>query len=104
MDATVSLQFGLIKGQSIPGPRLRTRRAEPASGEWFAAAASDANLYEASRLALRGILDYLEAEHALTRTEACLLASVCVDLRISQIVNAATFTVTAFLPLAIFTA
>jgi len=60
-------------------------------------------LYAAARSAVQGILAYLESEHSLTRTEACLLASVCVDLRISQIVYAATYTVAAFLPLSIFT-
>ena len=36
------------------------------------------------------------------RPQACVLASACVDLRISQIVNGGVFTVSAFLPLAIF--
>jgi acetamidase/formamidase len=35
----------------------------------------------------------------LVRARACILASVCVDLRISQIVNSGTYTVSAFLPL-----
>jgi acetamidase/formamidase len=38
----------------------------------------------------------------LDRDRACILASACVDLRISQVVVAGAFTVSAFLPLGIF--
>jgi len=40
--------------------------------------------------------------HGLARPQACILASACVDLRMSQVVNGGVFTVSAFLPLAIF--
>lgn len=102
MDATVTLRFGLIKGHTIPGPQFHTSVLDPAAGPWFAATGNGPNLYEAAQEALRGILAYLEEHHGLARPQACILASACVDLRISQVVNGGIFTVSAFLPLAIF--
>lgn len=101
-DATVTLRFGLRKGIAVPGPQLRTTAVGPTVGPWFAATGHHPDLYEAAREAVRGILAYLEEHHRLDRGRACILASACVDLRISQIVNAGTFTVSAFLPLGIF--
>ena len=102
-DATVTLRFGLRKGRTVPGPQFRTTAVSPAVGPWFAATGHHPDLYEAARVAVRGVLAYLKEHHGLDRARACILASACVDLRISQVVNAGTFTVSAFLPLGIFT-
>ncbi|MDP9371560.1 MAG: acetamidase/formamidase family protein [Chloroflexota bacterium] len=104
-DATVTLRFDLLRGQTIRAPRFRTAGpAEPGAkgGPYFAATGHDPHLREAAREALRGVLDWLEREHDLPRARASILASVCVDLRISQIVDAPNWTVSAFLPLSIF--
>jgi len=101
-DATVTLRFDLLKGHTIPGPQFHIPVLASAAGPWFAATGNGPNLYEAAREALRGIMAYLEEHHGLTRPQACILASACVDLRISQIVNGGVFTVSALLPLAIF--
>jgi acetamidase/formamidase len=86
----------------VPGPQFRTTAAGSAAGPWFAATGHQPDLYEAAREALRGVLTYLEERHGLDRAQACILASACVDLRISQVVIAGAFTVSAFLPLGIF--
>ena len=100
-DATVTLRFELLKGRRLPGPQLLSPTAGPA-GPWFAATGHHPDLNQAAREALRGVLGYLEERHGLDRARACILASACVDLRISQIVNAGTYSVGAFLPLSIF--
>lgn len=102
MDATVTLRFGLVKGRTITGPEIHTPTAGSMSGPWFATTGHHADLREAAREALRGILSYLKEHHDLEPARACLLASACVDLRISQVVNGGVFTVSAFLPLSIF--
>jgi acetamidase/formamidase len=101
-DATVTLRFSLRKGCAVRGPQFRAPTLGKAAGPWFAATGHGPDLYEAAREALRGILEYLAEQHGLARPQACILASACVDLRISQIVNGGVFTVSAFLPLAIF--
>jgi formamidase len=60
------------------------------------------NLTLASQNALLSMIDYLVADHRLTREQAYILTSVAVDLRISQIVNHPNVLVSAFLPLDIF--
>src|SRR5215212_5780863 len=101
-DATVTLRFSLLKRQTMSSPRFTTLSVSPAAGPWFAATGNAPDLYEAARDAVRGILGYLEEHHGLARPQACILASACVDLRISQVVNGGVFTVSAFLPLDIF--
>jgi formamidase len=56
----------------------------------------------AARNALLGVIDYMVAEKGLTREQAYLVASVAVDLRIGQVVDAPNVAVTAILPLDIF--
>jgi acetamidase/formamidase len=103
-DATVTLRFDLRKGHTVPGPQFTTNRVNAVEGPWFAATGNHTDLYEAAREALHGVLAFLNEEHGLNRARACILASACVDLRISQLVNGGTFTVSAFLPLSIFDA
>lgn len=56
----------------------------------------------AARNALIDMIDYMVREHGLTPEQAYVVASVAVDLRISQVVDVPNFIVSAFLPLEIF--
>ena len=60
----------------------------------------DINL--ASRIALEGIIGYIVSEFGYTRNQAYVIASVAIDLRISQLVDFPNVGVTAVLPLDIF--
>ena len=103
MEARVTLRFDLQQGRELRMPQFRTLREVPVpAGPYFAATGHDPDLREAAREALRGVLDELQRSHGLTRNEAYILASACVDLKISQVVDAPNFTVSAFLPLSIF--
>ena len=55
----------------------------------------------AARNAVDGIIEYIMAHYGYSRNQAYVIASVAVDLRISQLVD--TPNVTAILPLDIFT-
>jgi formamidase len=65
-----------------------------------------ANLSEdltlAARNALIEMIDYIVRQHKLSPEQAYVLASVAVDLRVSQAVDVPNFIVSAFLPLEIF--
>ena len=63
---------------------------------------ADINL--AARNALEAMIDYIVAEYGYDRTEAYMIASVAVDMRIGQLVDIPNVGVTAILPLDIFTA
>ncbi|MEM6437974.1 MAG: acetamidase/formamidase family protein, partial [Cyanobacteria bacterium P01_D01_bin.115] len=56
----------------------------------------------AARNALIDLVDYLVANHGLTREQAYVVASVAADLRIGQLVDVPNYLVSAVLPLTIF--
>jgi acetamidase/formamidase len=55
-------------------------------GAWFTFG-FDEHLGRAARIAVDGMLDLMEREHGLARDDALALASVAVDLRVTQVVN-----------------
>ena len=62
---------------------------------------SDINL--AARNALAAVIDYIVSEYGYDQTQAYMIASVAVDMRIGQLVDVPNVGVTAILPLDIFT-
>ena len=60
------------------------------------------DLTAAARHALIQMIDYLVADHGLTREQAYILCSVAVDLRVGQVVDVPNFVVTAVLNLDVF--
>jgi acetamidase/formamidase len=102
---TATLRFTLRHDFSLDGPELAT--GGPLSpktnvGPHYATMGIAQNLMEASRKAIRKMIAYLVREHALTREEAYVLCSVAVDLKVSEVVDAPNWVVSAFLPLSIF--
>ena len=106
MMAQVTLRFGLEAGRRLPEPRLRVHRAlSPGTsrGPWFATTAHGPDLFAAAQQATRYMIEHLVEERGLSREEAYILSSVAVDLKISEIVDAPNWIVSAFLPESIFT-
>ena len=60
----------------------------------------DVNL--AAQNALVSMIDYIVAEYGYDRTQAYMIASVAVDIRIGQLVDVPNVGATAILPLDIF--
>lgn len=87
----VALTFELL-----PDLRLSTPRAHTPAG-WLTLGFS-ADLHEASMLALDAMLDLMGELHGLSRQDALTLASLVVDLRITQLVNAGVLGAHAILP------
>jgi len=99
------LRFTLHKGRPIPAPQFSvpgalTPRVD-ADG-FYATTGVGPDLYAASQDALRAMIEYLTVTRPLSREDAYLLASLCVDLKISEIVDAGQYVVSAVLPLAVF--
>jgi acetamidase/formamidase len=76
----VQLTLDLHDGLELRMPLARTRDAWIAFG-------LDPDLDIAAELALQTMLDLLQREHGLERPHAFALASVAVDLRVTQVVN-----------------
>jgi acetamidase/formamidase len=101
-----SLRFTLEKGRTIPSPQFRTTGSltpRVDDGGFYATTGVGPDLYENAQNAARGMLDHLTANYGLSREDAYLLLSLAVDLKISEIVDAGVYVVSAFLPEAIFT-
>jgi acetamidase/formamidase len=104
MAARVTLRFDLQPGRGLAEPRLRTRGRLPGQldGPHFATTAHGPDLFAAAQQAVRYLIDHLVAERGLSREEAYVVCSVAADLKISEIVDAPNWIVSAFLPEAIF--
>jgi acetamidase/formamidase len=101
----VSLRFNLEKERSIPAPQYRT----PApltprvnSAPFYATTGVGGDLYAAAQNAVRAMIDHIADTYALGREDAYVLCSLVVDLKISEIVDAGQYIVSAVLPEAVF--
>jgi acetamidase/formamidase len=100
------LRFELHEGRSIPAPQYRTSgiltpRTNTAAG-WYATTGVGPDLYRASQDAVRALIDHVTAEYGLSPEDAYVLASLVADLKISEIVDAGQYIVSALLPLSVF--
>ncbi len=102
---SVALKFELIKQQPLAFPRFTTpgpvaRHLDAKGYEVTTGIGPD--LMEASRAAVRGMVDLLSARHGMPAVEAYMLCSVCGDLRISEIVDVPNWTVSFYFPRIVF--
>src|SRR6204780_4033009 len=101
----VALQFELIEQLPLAFPRFRTpgpvtRHLDEKGYDVTTGIGPD--LMQASRAAVRGMIDLLTSRHGMPALEAYMLCSVCGDLRISEIVDLPNWTVSFYFPRAIF--
>jgi acetamidase/formamidase len=101
-----TLRFGLQKGRTIPAAQFRTPpgslTAKVDHGAWYGTTGVGGDLYENAQNAVRAMIDHLTATYGLSREDAYLLCSLVVDLKVSEIVDAGVFIVSALLPESIF--
>jgi acetamidase/formamidase len=100
-----ALRFSLDKGRSIPSPQYRT----PApltprvdSAPFYGTTGVGGDLYVAAQDAIRAMIEHLTRTYGLGPEDAYLLCSLVVDLKISEIVDAGQYIVSALLPEAVF--
>jgi acetamidase/formamidase len=60
------------------------------------------DLYAGAQQAVRAMIDYLSETFDLSREDAYVLSSLVVDLKISEVVDAGEYVVSAVVPLAVF--
>jgi acetamidase/formamidase len=100
-----SLRFSLEQGRSIPSPQYRT--AGPLTPRvdvsgFYGTTGVGGDLYVAAQDAVRAMVAHVSATYGLSPEDAYLLASLTVDLKISEIVDAGQYVVSAVLPESIF--
>jgi len=103
MSARITLRFGLEPARPLKEPQFRTPDTpRGARGPCFVTTAHGPDLHACAQQAVRYMIDHLVTERGLSREEAYILSSVAVDLRISEIVDAPNWIVSAFLPESVF--
>ena len=77
---------------------------QPASdhGGYFATTTIGPDLMNIAKGAIRNMIRWLQVEHGMGREDAYILCSLAADLKISQIVDAPNWCVSAYLPLTVF--
>src|SRR6266849_1078240 len=103
---SVTLTFNVQKGANIPELRFITAPGKKLTvadeGGYYVVTAHGPDLFKNSQQAIRYMIDYLSSEHNMTREQAYCLCGAAVDLKISEIVDAPNWIVSAYLPLSIF--
>lgn len=103
---SVTLTFTLRKGANIPELRFITPPGKKLTvadeGGYFVTTAHGPDLFKDAQQAIRYMIDHLSSEYNMTREQAYCLCGAAVDLKISEIVDAPNWIVSAYLPLSIF--
>ena len=97
---SVSAAARRCPSRSCARPGRRPARGD--AGPWYATTANGPDLFASSQQAIRYMIDHIVRERGLSREEAYIVCSVAVDLKISEIVDAPNWIVSAFLPESIF--
>lgn len=102
---TVRVRVGLIKGAGFTNPRYELTAeaaAEPYPRGFYATTGVGPDLMEATKDAMRAMIDHLGREYGLEPALAYALCSVAVKLRISEVVDMPNWVVSAVLPRHVF--
>ena len=100
---TVTLRFHVHKGMAPQELQFFTTspltRADSAG--YYCTTAQGPDLYVNAQKSVRYMIDWLAANHGLSRSEAYCLCSVAADLKISEIVDAPNWMVSFYFPLSV---
>jgi len=99
---TATLRFTVRRDMRIAAPEFETRSAGSLPGRHYVTTGVAPDLMDATKAAVRAMIAHLVSACGLSREEAYALCSVAVDLKISEVVDAPNWVVSAFLPLALF--
>ncbi len=102
---SVTARIDLIKGGNLRFPRFST--SQPVSrhldGKGYEVTTGiGPDLMDATKNAVRGMIDLLGQQHKLSPEHAYMLCSVCADMRISEVVDQPNWVVSCYLPHLIF--
>ena len=100
-----SVRLTVRKDWPVPQPQFLTGgplAPRTNTAPYYATDGVAPDLLEATRLAVRHMIAHLNRQYGLSESEAYMLCSVAVDLKICEVVDAPNWIVAAFLPQSIF--
>jgi acetamidase/formamidase len=102
----VTLRFNVVKNANLPELRFITPPGKKLtvadSGGYYVTTAHGPDLFAGAQQATRYMIEYLVSNYQMSREQAYCLCGAAVDLKISEIVDAPNWIVSAYLPLSIF--
>ena len=100
----VTLRFNVRKDLGVKEAQFETTSllTKLDNKRFHATTAHGPDLFENAKNAIRYMIQWLVDTRGLTRSQAYILCSAAVDLKISEIVDAPNFIVSAYVPLSIF--
>jgi len=84
-------------------PHFVTAKAAASAEEYYCTTGVGPDIREATRSAVRHMIDYLQVQHKLNKVEAYMLCSVAGDLRMHEVVDMPNYVVGMMMPKSIFT-
>lgn len=103
---TVTLRFRLLKGTKTSELRFITPPSKKLTSTdkagYYVTTAHGPDLFKDAQQALRYMIDHISNEYDMTPEQAYCLCGAAVDMKISEIVDAPNWIVSAYLPLSIF--
>ncbi|KAJ3782382.1 Formamidase [Lentinula aff. detonsa] len=97
------LRFSVVKDRPYTRtPHFKTPPVNVSNEEYYCTTGVEPDLREASRAALRHMIQYLGQEYGLDPVEAYMLCSVAGDLRIHEVVDMPNYLVGLMMPSSIF--
>lgn len=101
------LRFSVEKGRTLPAAQYRTAPGPLTprvdGGAFYGTTGVGPDLFTNAQNAVRAMIDHITGITSLSPEDAYLLCSLCVDLKISEIVDAGQYIVSAVLPEAVLT-
>ncbi|MGH2449480.1 MAG: acetamidase/formamidase family protein [Chloroflexota bacterium] len=100
-----SVRLTVRKDLTVPEPQFLTGgplTPHTNTGAYYVTDGIAPDLLDATRRAIRHMIDHLQRCYSLSREEAYMLCSTAVDLKICEVVDAPNWLVGAFLPQSIF--
>lgn len=102
---TAAFRFRLHKGRSIPAPQFQTPgplRTGIEDAGYYATMGVGPDLMTAAKDATRAMIDHVTKAYSIDPVDAYVLASVAIDLKVTEVVDQPNWVITAYLPLSIF--
>jgi len=96
-----TLAFDVVRNANLPSPLYYAPPPREPRGGYLVATGISSDLLEATKLAVRHMIEYLEAKQGLTKNEAYVLCSVAGDLRVHEVVDRPNWVVGLMLPQAL---
>jgi acetamidase/formamidase len=103
---SVTLRFSVVKGANLREFRFQTPPGKKLTvtdeAGYYVTTAHGPDLFADAQQAIRYMIDHLANEYDMTPEQAYCLCGAAVDLKISEIVDAPNWIVSAYLPLSLF--